>query len=542
MSLPEALAALSDADRAVDGFDQVMAHQAMPWFCLLVQLGAIAVDRAAGGTADAPGPTAAAPMPARWTDPAAWAESLRALTPGHDDDAPWCLVVPDPAKPAFLQPPTPKTGLDRHRTWVETPDGIDLPVTAKNHDIKAGRRAAASPAEWLYALTTVQTFGGFSGRGNQGVARMNGGFGSRAVATRMPADSVTWGARFRRDLKVLLRQRTGSKPPDWDHRAGRALLWLEPWDDETTLPVRDLDPHFVEIARHLRLTAQDGGLAALFRPSETPRLAAKAYKGLLDDPWMPVAPGKDGAQALTVGPAGWTATRVAQILLNEDGYARPEAQKALRGESPKQGSVFAFSVLVRGQGTTDGFHERRVGLPPEVVELLDGEPGIGQAIYKALAKPMLDLAGNAGQSVLLPALLMLMQGPTVERGASPGDRRAEPWLQRFDREADQAFFDTLAQEVMGVRDDIRADTRIEDLREMVKLTIWRRQLYTLAETLFDEATRSGLTIAEDRRERAIARARLLFDAKARAVGLREDTSRRDQESVTIDGENEEIGS
>jgi len=447
--------------------------------------------------------------------PVSLPEALRALTPGHDDDAPWCLVVPDPAKPAFLQPPTPKTGLDRHKTRVETPDGIDLPVTAKNHDIKAGRRAAASPAEWLYALTAVQTFGGFSGRGNQGVARMNGGFGSRAVATRMPADSVTWGARFRRDLKVLLRQRAASDRPGWaDPRAGRALLWLEPWDDETTLPVRDLDPHLVEIARHLRLTAHNGGLAALFRPSETPRLAAKAYKGLLDDPWMPVAPGKDGGQAMTVGPAGWTATRVAQILLNEDGYARPPAQCALPGESPKSGSVFAFSVLVRGQGTTDGFHERRVGLPREVVELLDGETGIGQAIYKSLAKPMLEKAADARRRVLRPALLMLLQGPPTEGDLSFDDPRTDPWLQRFDREADRTFFDVLAREVMRVRDTAPAESLADGLRETAEPTIWPGHLYDLARGLLDDATHSGLTISEDRRERAIARAELLFEGGA----------------------------
>jgi CRISPR system Cascade subunit CasA len=554
VSLPGALAALSDDDRPVDGFDGLMAHQAMPWFCLLVQLAAIALDRA---TPDAPADALDADgLPRPWTEPDRWASALRALTPDHADDAPWCLVVPDPAKPAFLQPPTPKTDLARHKTRLATPDNIDLPVTAKNHDIKIARRSAASPAEWLYALTTLQTFGGFSGRGNQGVARMNGGFGSRAVATRLPAGQVAgagvdgggvdgggvdgggvdgggvdWGVRFRRDLRVLLAQRGAGAAADGliqhfvpvlegsEALHGQALLWLIPWDEEVSLPMRTLDPHFIEVARHLRLVAgEDGRLAALFRPSETPRLAAKELKGALGDPWLPLAPGKEGAQALTVGPNGWTATRVAQILLGQDGYVSPPAQRALPGEAGTS-AVFVFSVLVRGQGTTDGFHERRVGLPAAVVALLDGAPGAAEVIYRRLAKPMLELAGTARLKVLRPALSMLLQGPPAERTLTFDDPRTGPWLRRFDADVDAVFFDALAEEVAAAIGDRSPEDAVAAL-DGTELRLWPARLYAFARPIFQAATRSGLTLPSERRERAIARAELLFEAAAAKLNLR----------------------
>jgi CRISPR system Cascade subunit CasA len=539
VSLPGALAALSDDDRPVDGFDGLMAHQAMPWFCLLVQLAAIALDRA---TPDAPADALDADgLPRPWTEPDRWASALRALTPDHADDAPWCLVVPDPAKPAFLQPPTPKTGLARHKTRLATPDDIDLPVTAKNHDVKAERRSAASPAEWLYALTTLQTFGGYSGRGNQGVARMNGGFGSRAVATRLPdgkvdgagvdGGGVDWGARFRRDLRVLLAQRGAGAAADGliqhfdpvlegsEALHGQALLWLIPWDEEVSLPMRTLDPHFIEVARHLRLVAgEDGRLAALFRPSETPRLAAKELKGALGDPWLPLAPGKEGAQALTVGPNGWAATRVAQILLGQDGYLSPPAQRALPGEAGTS-AVFVFSVLVRGQGTTDGFHERRVGLPAAVVALLDGAPEAAEAIYRRLAEPMLELAGTARLKVLRPALLMLLQGPPAERTLTFDDPRTGPWLRRFDAEVDAAFFDALAAEVAAAIGDRPPEAAVAALKDAAP-RLWPGRLYALARPIFQAATRSGLTLPNERRERAIARAELLFEGAAAKLDLR----------------------
>ena len=77
----------------VGGFPALRPHQRPAWHMFLVQLGALAAWRGAGGG-----------IP---ESEAAWTDALRRLTPEHGDDAPWRLTVLDGRKPAFLQPAEP---------------------------------------------------------------------------------------------------------------------------------------------------------------------------------------------------------------------------------------------------------------------------------------------------------------------------------------------------------------------------------------------------------------------------------------------------
>ena len=92
-----------------------------------------------------------------------------------------------------------------YKPKAATPDALDVLQTAKNHDVKAARGDRNEAEAWCFALLTLQSQIGFLGAGNQGVARMNGGFGSRPC--------VAWqqhrrpGARLLRDIPVLLRHR-----------------------------------------------------------------------------------------------------------------------------------------------------------------------------------------------------------------------------------------------------------------------------------------------------------------------------------------------
>ena len=166
LSLPQVLAALSAATAELGGFPALRPHQRFCWHAFLVQLAALAAHRAGVGSVAG-------------VDADTWTVWLRALTPDWPDDAPWCLVVDDPAKPAFLQPPIPEGAIAALKDSVATPDEIDLLVTSKNHDIKQNIAVDAHPDDWVFALVSLQTQGGFSGRDNYGTARMNGGASNR---------------------------------------------------------------------------------------------------------------------------------------------------------------------------------------------------------------------------------------------------------------------------------------------------------------------------------------------------------------------------
>ena len=162
-------------------------HQHHAWHAFLVQLGALVAHRTGDRSLD--------------RAPEAWRQALLDLA-GDAGEAVWSLVVSDLALPAFLQPPVPEGSLAGFRNLVTEPDGLDVVNTAKNHDVKADRVTTPTPEHWLYALLTLQTMEGFFGRGNYGIARMNGGFASRPALAVAPG--LHWAERFRRDVGVWL--------------------------------------------------------------------------------------------------------------------------------------------------------------------------------------------------------------------------------------------------------------------------------------------------------------------------------------------------
>jgi CRISPR system Cascade subunit CasA len=283
-NLPEALALLCRGHLL--SFEGLAAHQRHAWFLFLCQLATLALIHAGEDTA--------AEEDEAWAaldDAEAWRQRLAALTPGCADTA-WSLVVDDPAQPAFMQPPI-RQALDRYEVIGRTPDEIDLLVTAKAHDLKPARAGRAGARHWIFALVSLQTQQGYSGRGNFGIARMNGGFASRPMLMLTPSQDLP--KRFRRGTQAALAARRKALDQDYSlfRDNGTALLWLEPWDSETSLKLGALDPLFVEICRRLRLQRRDpgGSILALGRPSDVPRVEAKAAKGNLGDAWrVPPSP------------------------------------------------------------------------------------------------------------------------------------------------------------------------------------------------------------------------------------------------------------
>ncbi len=242
-TLPGLLAELC-ADRVEDIAD-LAAHQQQYVYQFLVQLAALALVRAD-------------PDPDPDTEPPNDAETWRTLLLGLAPADAWSLIVADVGSPAFLQPPVPEGSLDRFGLLSDAADGIDTLVTGRAVDLKPARAVLARPHHWVYALISLQTGMGFLGRGNYGIARMNGGFSSRPMMELAPL-SMRWGARLRRSLRVLLTDRArlfdGGDFEELYTPGGVSLLWLEPWDGTVSRPLRGLEPHFIEVCRRVRLAA-----------------------------------------------------------------------------------------------------------------------------------------------------------------------------------------------------------------------------------------------------------------------------------------------
>ena len=477
-TLPEILSGLAQGQSLE--FTALRAHQQHGWHAFLVQLGALVVQHWGHRSLDRPSDE--------------WRHALLDLA-GESEAAAWALVVDDLSQPGFLQPPVPEGSLEGYRNRITTPDSLDVLVTAKNVDEKQARMTAARPEHWVFALVTLQTTQGILGRGNYGIARMNGGYASRPGFGMTP--QLGLGERFRRDVGVWLDERSRLVGDDFGYResCGPALLWLLPWGGTKgdSLPLMDLDPFFVEVCRRVRLRDEGKGLFALAANTEASRVDAKQATGRTGDIWTPVsAVGK----ALTVGKRGFHYRLMTDLLLSGD---YPEHARAASRPRPEDGPspLLVAEVLTRGRGKTDGYHLRLLPIPAKVGLRL--ERPAERASLAQMAVSRIAQVETAQRRVLHPALCALLQGGPEDLKFK--DNRTGPWLDSLDQHIDEIFFESLW-----------ADAELEPPEEAVRR--WDKALWDLARAELERAFHSA-PVPQATRPRAEARAELMLRDLAR---------------------------
>lgn len=473
-TLPGLFVALA-ADTVRD-FPALRPHQRHPWHAFLVQLAAIALH--------------AAGRMEPWETEAEWRAALLELTPQDPDGAAWCLVAPV-TRPAFLQPPSPG-GTDS--TWkpITTADELDMLVTSKNHDLKANRACLAAADDWLFALVSLQTQDGRPGAGNPGISRMNGAYGSRPGVGVVTSERP--GAHWLRDLSTLLAYRSDvAKTRGLQEDGGLALVWLVTWDGTTSLAFCSLAPYYIEICRRIRLQEKSNAINALRTTSDVERIDAKALKGVTGDPWTPI---DLSGKALTISSEGFNYKLLVKLLFGGQ-YEAPIAQRLDAAEGERL-TLLAQGVT-RGQGKTEGYHERRVPISPKVRSLL--RSARKDVLAQVAAARIAAIEGT--RRLLWSALAALFDnGATGDGKASDAVAdKAAVFSRPFEKAEDARFFDDLGAEVEA---DDAAAQRLQWERELV-----RRAEAVLA-AAFDAGPRSGM-----QRYRAQSAALARFHASVR---------------------------
>ena len=427
VSLPGLFAALARGEAR--GFPALRPHQRPAWHMFLVQLGALAAWNAPGE-----------PIP---EDETGWVAALRRLTPEHADDAPWRLAVFDGRKPAFLQPPAPEAGNAGRLNWrdAETPDALDMLITARNHDLKAAVARAAEAEDWVYALVSLQTCEGYGGAGNYGIARMNGGSSSRPMlglaSARAGEATPNPSAWWRRDVERLLAARNANGNAS-DPKP--ALLWCLEWPEGAQLRVEDLDPWFIEVCRRVRLdrqagqNGQDERLVARRAASRKPRIAAQHLQGNTGDPWAPVH--REEGKGLTLGSGDFDCRRLCELLFS-GAWEVPLLCRAGSGESGPM--LLVAEAFSRGNVRTEGFKSRTEPVPADMAPLL--APGMPAAVLADAQLGEIDVFDRA----LRDALATMAAGGRVARREHY--RHGFATRNRFRRRADEFFFPSLWRRV-----------------------------------------------------------------------------------------------
>lgn len=412
-SLPGLLAAMAQDE--IRSFPALRPHQRPAWHMFLVQLAALAI----------------------WTDgcedlpetEAEWCTLLLALTAG--DAGPWALTGPDD-KPAFMQPPAP-IGLN----WkpVETPDALDLLITSRNHDLKQQIARVAAAEDWVLALVSLQTSEGYGGAGNNGIARMNGGSSSRAMLALAPApharavpDSSSW---WRRDVLTLVALRRDSDEISPGTPGGPALLWALDWAEAHQLDLTRLDPWFIEVCRRVRLEPTADGFVARRSTSSAARIDAKAFKGVMGDPWAPIS-AEDPPKSLTLGEGEFTYRRLSDLMFSSDWHVPPLANPA-KGEGD---CLLVAEALSRGNSKTDGFKSRIVPIPGVA------RPFFGSETTGTLAEAQIKEIKVFDEAIRNALALVAARGVIEDIGKAQYARTTDARA-RFDRAADKLFFPSL---------------------------------------------------------------------------------------------------
>ena len=477
MSLPALLAAMARGE--VRGFSALRPHQRPAWHMFLVQLGALALRTADRET-----------LP---TEPTDWEAILRGLTPDHTDDAPWCLVVTEPAKSAFLQPPDPG-GL----AWspLATPDALDLLITSRNHDLKQTVASRASPEDWVFALVSLQTSEGYGGRGNYGIARMNGGSSSRPMLGLAPAndgdtsiDPSRWWVRDVRRLLATARERGVGVV------GGPALLWCLDWPESQQLDLRDLDPWFIEVCRRVRLKGASGTISAMQANSKTSRTDAKAFKGNLGDPWAPVH--KTEGKSLTLSGGDFNYTRLCELLFSGN-WSVPLL--ALHGRDENGDMLLVAEALSRGNSKTEGFKSRVIPVPGRAIPLLSS-PTVA-----TFSKAQMDEIA-VFDAALRDAIALVAAGGNRSDIKKGHFQRSVPARGRFDRVADRLFFPHLWNRVAA------NEMRDSETEGVAKIKFLQALRDAAAAEL--KSALPAIPCSTIQRPRAEARARRAFYARLR---------------------------
>ncbi|WP_179862365.1 type I-E CRISPR-associated protein Cse1/CasA [Longibacter salinarum] len=472
-SLPEVLAALQ-AD-AVASFDGLQAHQEQAWYAFLVQLAAMIRART-DRTGD--------------LDTSDWRSGCLDLAEGNENA--WHLVVSDVTEPAFMQSPVPEGSLDeaKYKSDIPSPSSLDVLVTSKNHDVKQTPIRYPRTEHWIYALITLQTMEGFLGRGNYGIARMNGGFGNRPLVGLAPG--LSFGERFRRDVRVLAE--THDDTVLWDADGRFKLLWTEPWDGAkaSAISLDNCDPYVIEICRRIRFTMDDGSLTCWRANTKGQRLnVPSSLSGQTEDPWTPVDKGED--KALTLGGGGFTYRKLTDILSGN--YERPVT---LERQSNDAGAMFVTArSLVRGQGKTEGLHHRDIFVPGEASGFFSQGSDLWQKLAE-ISEQRVEMVQEVESRVLRPAVAALLTGG--RRDEQPDWDVVQPWIDAFDTRVNEVFFEKLWAAV--------------NLDKRQAQNAWEHFLKTEACSQFEAAT-ENVPIPDLRKWRALSAARSIFESRIR---------------------------
>ncbi len=476
------------ATGAVSDFPKARAHQYHPWCMFLAQLAFHALNQAGKGWDDRP------------ENEEGWQGLFLQLTEQKEEA--WCLVVDDPRRPAYLQPPHPTAGAHEISKWPirHSPDALDILIVAKEHETKSGIVRPSDVEAWVYALVCVQNGGSYTKAGPAGgywgSARSKGvSFRPRVFVAALEGPETA--QQFIDDVRNMLN--TAANTDEFSKNAvAKRVLWLEEWDGAKSLTLSSLAPHFLEVSRLVRLRAAGEQLEARVVGTKSRRVAD--VKGDAGDLWTPVE--RSERESMAVQQNSFDYDKVHELLFGGK-WDQPVALTAgLQASGPR---VFVAAGLGHHYKDTklEKLLERRIPLSEKRRGLMATAASIGGLAQDRIA------ATKEMKGALRAALIALVAaggGEKAQRDAArmlakkKGKDLVSGFTREFESRVDLVFFDALFE-------DLARPPR-------ARAVSWQKRLYKDARLVLAAAERA-MPIPDARRLKAVTTAGRIFEGSAR---------------------------
>ncbi len=99
--------------------------------------------------------------------------------------------------------------------------------------------------------------------------------------------------------------------------------------------------------------------------------------------------------------------------------------------------------MTRGQGKTEGYHERHIIIPPKAAGLFRSQP----AGVVAIARKRVDALGGLRRALSFSLRALSQGGPEKVVDKDTTNKVVSPWLRRLESESERDFFEDLWKEV-----------------------------------------------------------------------------------------------
>jgi CRISPR system Cascade subunit CasA len=400
--------------------------------------------------------------------------------------AAWSLHQPDGTIPAFMQtavlpsadaiPIIPCEGKDirNYPVWGSNPKEISSLLFGPQHSIKAGfSNNAMTMDQWselvVYGLIDAQTMSGYGGRGNPGIAKMNGGASTRVMSGIRPSGHISgW---IRRDAEILYEALVNHRADAFSNpafeRSGVLCLWCIPWNGEKEEGITPgvtvkIHPLVIEVCRRIRVHVADDARVVLKSTSDQrfSKTYTEASCGITDDPWSHIEisgdkqKGKTWVRDSLSNKAMISAISGGEVYGKKGVSIRPSlltsASSDIDGNRPME---WYIAFVERGMCKTAGFHQRSIPVPGTVAKRM-GDSMYIQTI-NALAHRMLKEEERLrGQCI--HALMKMRSGTDLSQPSLDKDPRVQKSMDQFSVMVDDIFFTTL----WSYADAVTADPKV----------------------------------------------------------------------------------